>query len=206
VPPRLSISCLALRCRLFKSMEPPGSLVGHRVVSRDRRGAHPRPRAGPGAAGELGHAVIQDDGPPCPGCGNVGCLEALTAWSVLSWELPGAGDLSGALELARTGDGAARAVFERVADRVARALGPLINVLNPDLVLIGGTVGRNGYEVIRPALLRGPEALLDAAGRTSRSPGPRCRAARRSRARSRWCSAPRTAIPTRSSPTCSGAR
>jgi predicted NBD/HSP70 family sugar kinase len=110
---------------------------------------------GAGAAGELGHAVVQDDGPVCRGCGATGCLESLAAWDALSREIPEAGDLEAALRLARSGDATARAVFERAADRLARGLGPLINVLNPDLVLIGGMVGRNGYEVIRPALLRG---------------------------------------------------
>src|ERR687889_2126457 len=50
-----------------------GLLVGGEVV----RGAS-------GAAGELGHVVIEADGPPCPGnCPNRGCLEALCSGTAL---------------------------------------------------------------------------------------------------------------------------
>ncbi len=109
---------------------------------------------GAGVAGEIGHAVISTDGPTCQHCGNNGCLEAFAAWPALSREIPSAADLVLALRLARTGDATARAAFADAADHVARAIGPLISVLNPDLVLIGGTVGQEGYDLVRPSLMR----------------------------------------------------
>jgi predicted NBD/HSP70 family sugar kinase len=47
-------------------------------------------------------------------------------------------DIDSALQLAREGDRTAQRVFSAAADYVAQALGPLISILNPDLVLIGG--------------------------------------------------------------------
>ncbi len=109
---------------------------------------------GVGVAGEIGHAVIAGEGSECPNCGNRGCLESFAAWPAVSHELRGVDDVASALELARAGDPVARRAFDAAAEHVARALGPLITVLNPDLVLVGGTVGREGYDVVRPSLLR----------------------------------------------------
>ena len=109
---------------------------------------------GAGVAGEIGHAVIQSDGPRCASCGNCGCLEVLTRWPALARDIPTAHDPASAIRLAQAGDPAARQAFEAAADHVARALGPLISVLNPDMVLIGGTVGQQGFQVVRTPLLR----------------------------------------------------
>jgi predicted NBD/HSP70 family sugar kinase len=40
------------------------------------------------------------------------------------------------------------------AHRVARSLGPLVSVLNPNLIVVGGEVGRTGYDVVESPLLR----------------------------------------------------
>lgn len=109
---------------------------------------------GAGVAGEIGHAVIDADGPECPRCGNRGCLEALAAWPALRRQIRDAPSVDAALQLARDGDGAAQRAFAAAAERVAQVLGPLISILNPDLVLIGGTIGQAGYDVVRPPLLR----------------------------------------------------
>jgi predicted NBD/HSP70 family sugar kinase len=109
---------------------------------------------GCGVAGELGHFVLQDDGEPCAHCGNRGCLETFVGWEALRARIPDADDLPAALALARAGQPAATAAFREAADDMARALGPLISVLNPELVVIGGTVGTEGYDVVRPAIVQ----------------------------------------------------
>jgi|SRR5579875_166976 len=113
---------------------------------------------GAGVAGELGHAVVSADGPACPQCGHGGCLEALIGWPALARQLE-ADSLEGALSQARAGEGRARAAFAAAAEQLAQALGPLISVLNPGLVLIGGTVGQLGYDVVRPTLLQALKRL-----------------------------------------------
>jgi predicted NBD/HSP70 family sugar kinase len=109
---------------------------------------------GAGVAGELGHTVVEDGGPLCPRCGNAGCLDVVAGSDALVQRIPGAHDLESAIALARAGDPAASAVFSEGAERTAQALGALVSVLNPNLVVIGGTVGDAGYDVIRPPLLQ----------------------------------------------------
>jgi predicted NBD/HSP70 family sugar kinase len=109
---------------------------------------------GAGVAGELGHTVVEEGGPLCPRCGNAGCLDVVAGSDALVERIPGADDLESAIALARAGDPAASAVFTEAAERTAQALGALVSVLNPNLVVIGGTVGHAGYDVIRPPLLQ----------------------------------------------------
>jgi predicted NBD/HSP70 family sugar kinase len=108
---------------------------------------------GAGIAGELGHTIVVDDAPRCPRCGNPGCLDSLAGWEAISAEIEGAPDLSSALGMARSGHAGARRAFEDAAERMGRALGPLITVLNPELVIFGGSVGQQGYDVIKSPLL-----------------------------------------------------
>jgi predicted NBD/HSP70 family sugar kinase len=109
---------------------------------------------GAGVAGELGHTVVQDGGPLCPRCGNAGCLDVIAGSAALVERVAGADDLDAALALARGGDRAAGAVFAEAAERTAQALGAMVSVLNPNLVVIGGNVGGAGYDVVRPPLLQ----------------------------------------------------
>jgi predicted NBD/HSP70 family sugar kinase len=109
---------------------------------------------GAGVAGEIGHAVVCADGPGCPQCGNRGCLETFAAWPALAPKLAAAGELEAALRRAREGDELARAPFETAAGYLARALGPLLSLLNPDLLLLGGAIGQRGYDIVRPPLLQ----------------------------------------------------
>jgi hypothetical protein len=85
VPPRLSISCFALRCRLLRSTNPPGSGVCSAIMTRSRyRIATNRPGASRVAATAV---VLPDSGShrqrfPGP-CGSV----ADTSWTVFIWSL-----------------------------------------------------------------------------------------------------------------------
>ena len=59
----------------------------HRHRRRDRCSTASSTAARRGAAGELGHMVVEPDGPPCgPGCPSHGCLEALASGSALARE------------------------------------------------------------------------------------------------------------------------
>ena len=112
-----------------------------------------------GIAGEIGHTVVDIDGPRCA-CGRRGCLEALvSATAVIREYRKHRGkqkDMNGVtaksvFQLARKGD---RAALRVVAD-TARALGiGIANVyllLNPEVILIGGGVARAGTMLIGPA-------------------------------------------------------
>lgn len=108
-------------------------------------------------AGEIGHSILLvDNGSPCR-CGNSGCLETLVSEPVilesarkLSHEHP-EGILAHALasqddhrpidrvfEVARSGDPTTRSMLEKHAYYLGIALANLVNVLNPELILLGG--------------------------------------------------------------------
>jgi glucokinase len=109
-----------------------------------------------GFAGEPGHMVVSRDGVLCP-CGRRGCWERYASGAGLAWlaqQRVGAGgsgrlvDLAGGAPAAilgehvtiaaDEGDAVARAVFEEFAQWLAIGIGSLINILDPELVLIGG--------------------------------------------------------------------
>jgi glucokinase len=127
-------------------------------------------RGATGAGAELGHMVIDLNGPPCQGnCPNRGCIEALASGTALAREarraaaeqpesaLAGAvaagQDLAGPLvtELARAGDGAALGVLELVGTRLGVAVANLVNVFNPEVVVLGGGVMAAGDLLLEPA-------------------------------------------------------
>ena len=111
-----------------------GLLVnGHPVTGRD------------GRAGEVGHNVVSDDGPPCH-CGKHGCLETMIGDEALL-RLAGRGDLepteenvAAVLDAARAGDETALAAVRGIAGSLGQALGNLVNTLNPQRVILGGSL------------------------------------------------------------------
>jgi glucokinase len=123
-----------------------------------------------GAAGELGHITIDLDGPPCQGtCPGRGHLEALasgTATDGLALERAREhpdGDLGRAaaegrevdaklaVQLAAEGPGDARDVIEHVGVHLGVGIASLVNVFNPELVVIGGGFARAGDLLFEPA-------------------------------------------------------
>jgi len=93
-------------------------------------------------AGEWGHIPLpwprEDEypQPPC-WCGQRGCLELYLAGPGLAAD-GGAEDGQALLARADTGDPAAKAALERHADRLARGLAVIVNVLDPDVIVLGG--------------------------------------------------------------------
>ena len=111
---------------------------------------------GTGNAGEIGHMIIQTDGPLC-GCGQYGCVEALASRTAIAKDaaaLAGSGaspamlaaggtDLkdirSGALAAAiEKGDEKVRRVIERAARFVGIAMANCANLLAPEVIVLGG--------------------------------------------------------------------
>jgi len=91
-----------------------------------------------GSAGEFGHTVMAPDGPLC-NCGNRGCLEALASGVAIARDA-GMTSASEVTRLAEAGDRKAQAVLARAARHLALALGGLINLLNPEVLALGGGV------------------------------------------------------------------
>ena len=105
-------------------------------------------RTGPNRiGGEWGHNPLPwptDDERPGPDCycGRRGCIEKwLAGPSLAADHLRVTGDeltAPGMVEAARSGDGSAAATLDRYVDRLARSLATIVNVLDPDVVVLGG--------------------------------------------------------------------
>ncbi len=140
-----------------------------------------------GAAGELGHMVIDVNGPRCQGnCPNYGCLEAFVSGGALAAHArrlaaarPGsafgraaaAGEpLDGHLvtRLAQAGDADAVAVYEELGTLLGVGITNLVNAFNPELVVVGGSVAAAGDLSAGARPPRGRRAWPAAAAR----PGP----------------------------------
>lgn len=140
-----------------------GTGIGGGIVADGNvvRGAH-------GGAGEWGHMVIQADGPLCT-CGNRGCLEMLVSGTALgraaaeaALALPDSGfgralaagrSITGMLatELAHDGDPVARDVVASIGHYLGVGIGNVVNVLNPEVVVVGGGVIAAGELLLAPA-------------------------------------------------------
>ncbi len=104
-----------------------------------------------GTAGEVGHVCVEPFGAPC-GCGSVGCLEQYASATavvrmarLLKAEYPSSEiDANGVLtsldiyNAAVNGDAMAVEVFRRFGFYLGVAIGGLVNVLNPEVIVIGG--------------------------------------------------------------------
>jgi len=127
-------------------------------------------RGSSGAGAELGHVVVDLDGPRCQGsCPNHGCIEAIASGTALGREAEEAATLwpDSALgqaarggervdarlvtELALDGDGVSVEVMATVGRRLGAALSGLANVFDPDVILLGGGVMAAGDLLLEPA-------------------------------------------------------
>jgi fructokinase len=96
-------------------------------------------------AGEWGHnplpwmTAAEHPGPRC-WCGQSGCLETFLSGPALAADAdgPGARDASALPARAAAGDAAAQAALDRHADRLARALAAVVNILDPEVIVLGG--------------------------------------------------------------------
>lgn len=111
-----------------------------------------------GSAGEVGHMVIDVNGPEC-GCGNHGCFEALASRRAIFRTIQSAvkkgqetvltdmlgkdladlrsGDIRKAI---RRGDRFVEKVIEQAAEYTGVAVGNLINLFNPEVIVLGGGI------------------------------------------------------------------
>jgi len=113
-------------------------------------------RGSRGAAAELGHVVVDFDGPECPGkCPNRGCLEALASGTALAREGSAAlgrpVDGHELTELAHAGDERARSVVAAMGRALGAGISGLVNAFDPDVVVVGGGVIALGELLLAPA-------------------------------------------------------
>ena len=136
-----------------------GMILGGKVY----RGTH-------GAGAELGHMVVDIDGPPCQGnCPNHGCIEAVASGTALGREgraaaerapesalgrvLAEQGEVTGeaVTDAALAGDEAAREVVALIGRRLGVAFSSLANIFEPEVIVVGGGVIAAGELLLEPA-------------------------------------------------------
>ncbi|MCC6175550.1 MAG: ROK family protein [Chloroflexi bacterium] len=125
-------------------------------------------RGADGAAGELGHIAVDDNG-PLHACGMYGCLEVMASGTAIArMALEAARDgrspalaklAERGLELtaeevdraADAGDDAARAILALASRYLGVGFASMINIFNPERIVVGGGVSRIGSQLLEPA-------------------------------------------------------
>jgi predicted NBD/HSP70 family sugar kinase len=106
-----------------------------------------------GTAGEIGHTMIDEAGPICR-CGSRGCLETMAAGpAILEALRPSLGsELSTeeAIERAADGDPGCRRAIGDAGRYLGSALADLCNLVNPERIVVGGTIGASGDVLLEP--------------------------------------------------------
>ena len=149
-----------------------GTGIGGGIVFGGRlyRGAH-------GFAAEIGHVIVEPNGPPC-GCGNLGCWEQVASGRAIdrlgrraAAENPDSplgravsahrdGPVGPAVTAAaRDGDPVAIGVLAEVGRRLGEGIAGLVNVLDPDTVVVGGGAVEAGDLLLEPARRAFAEAV-----------------------------------------------
>jgi len=127
--------------------------VGGGLVLNGR--LHPGPT---GNAGHIGHISVELDGDPCA-CGSRGCVERIASGPNIArraladgWRPGPDGDTSAAAvaEAARAGDPVAVASFARAAQALAAGIAATATLVEIDVVVIGGGVGKAGDVLFTP--------------------------------------------------------
>jgi glucokinase len=127
-------------------------------------------RGSTGAAAELGHVVVDADGPPCQGnCPNRGCVEVMASGTAIAREgllaaerapdsplgraVANGVTLDGkeVTDAAREGDPLAVGVVETAGRWLGVALASLANIFGPDVIVLGGGVMQAGDLLAEPA-------------------------------------------------------
>jgi predicted NBD/HSP70 family sugar kinase len=106
-----------------------------------------------GTAGEIGHLTLDAAGDVCR-CGNRGCLELLAGGTALVMVLrrthPEVSSLADVVRLAVAGDAPCRRLVADAGSAIGVALGGLVNLINPDRIVVGGELGAAGEVLLEP--------------------------------------------------------
>jgi glucokinase len=141
-----------------------GTGIGGGIIAGGKtfRGAH-------GFAGEIGHVIVEPGGPMC-GCGNAGCWEQVAAGrsidrlareavsehpnsllAQLADGVPANANGHTATEAAEKGDDVAKAILATIGTRLGQGIAGLVNILDSDVVVVGGGAIVAGDFLLEPA-------------------------------------------------------
>ena len=150
-----------------------GTGIGSGIIIDGRiwNGAH-------GIGGELGHVILDLNGVPCT-CGNHGCLErycSATALIRMAREAVSVhpdsmllssveNDLSRieaktVFDCANEGDSVARTVLSHYISCLAQAIASVVNLLDPEIIVLGGGVSKAGHHLLDPLVREFPKYVV----------------------------------------------
>jgi predicted NBD/HSP70 family sugar kinase len=103
-----------------------------------------------GWAGELGHVILDESGPPCR-YGHRGCLEAMAGTPAILEAAGGPGSLPEVIDRAAAGDPACLAALHGAGTAIGTAVAQAVNLLDPERVVIGGLL-MAAADIVMPAV------------------------------------------------------
>ena len=125
-------------------------------------------RGAEGNGSEFGHVTVDWHGRRCRGCGRLGCLEAYVSGTSISERAAEAGlpglDASQVAARADDGDPVARALWDETIEALACGLTSIVNLFEPELVVIGGGVSNTGESLLGPVRERVRAEAMTPAG------------------------------------------
>ncbi len=116
-----------------------------------------------GFSGEIGHCPVSDDGPPC-GCGRRGCLETVASTMAIIraaeeaiggkqatrlQQVEGPLSMAALAAAAVQGDAVAKRILGQASEHLGRGISFLLNILNPEMIVLGGPVIEAGEPFLR---------------------------------------------------------
>ena len=108
-----------------------------------------------GTAGEIGHTTIDDEGDLCR-CGNRGCLETLAGGpaiaELVSRSLGEKLEPDDVIRRAVEGDAGCRRALADAGRHIGVAVANLCNLVNPERIVVGGSVGQAGALLLDPLM------------------------------------------------------
>jgi predicted NBD/HSP70 family sugar kinase len=124
-----------------------------------------------GTAGEIGHVTIEENGPLCR-CGNRGCLETLVSVPAILSQLSGSlgrpMDVATWVRTARAGHPASVRLMEDTGHTIGAAVANLCNLVNPEVVALGGPVTVAGSLLFAPVEAEVRRRAVQAASQATR--------------------------------------
>lgn len=150
-----------------------GTGIGSGIIINGKiwKGAH-------GIGGELGHVILALGGVPCT-CGNHGCLErycSATALIRMAREAasahpeslllkavdqdPSRIEAKTVFDCARQQDPVAVNLFQRFISNISQAIASIVNLLDPEIIVLGGGVSKAGHELLDPIVEEYPQYVI----------------------------------------------
>ena len=123
-----------------------------------------------GNAGEFGHTIIQQNGVPCY-CGNLGCIEQYTSTDAIVREAKSINknikDFDSVMAAYQHDDSKIISILKKSGEILGKGIANIINLLNPEAIIIGGEFARKCPVYIQSAMEQARDAVFSLEARNT---------------------------------------